>query len=28
MIEAAGAVADGLIGHPLFTPENVHRKSA
>ena len=21
MIEAAGAVADGLIGHPLFTPE-------
>ena len=23
MIEAAGAVADGLIGHPLFTPEYV-----
>src|SRR5438477_4676175 len=21
MIEAAGAVADGLVGHPLFTPE-------
>jgi probable F420-dependent oxidoreductase len=21
MVEAAGAVADGLIGHPLFTPE-------
>ena len=20
MIEAAGAVADGLVGHPLFTP--------
>jgi alkanesulfonate monooxygenase SsuD/methylene tetrahydromethanopterin reductase-like flavin-dependent oxidoreductase (luciferase family) len=24
MIEAAGAVADGLVGHPLFTPEYVH----
>jgi probable F420-dependent oxidoreductase len=23
MIEAAGAVADGLVGHPLFTPEYV-----
>src|SRR6185503_498781 len=23
MVEAAGAVADGLIGHPLFTPEYV-----
>jgi alkanesulfonate monooxygenase SsuD/methylene tetrahydromethanopterin reductase-like flavin-dependent oxidoreductase (luciferase family) len=21
MVEAAGAVADGLVGHPLFTPE-------
>ncbi len=21
MIEAAGAVGDGLVGHPLFTPE-------
>ena len=25
MVEAAGAVADGLIGHPLFTPEYVTR---
>ena len=25
MIEAAGAVADGLVGHPLFTPEYVHQ---
>jgi probable F420-dependent oxidoreductase len=24
MIEAAGAVGDGLVGHPLFTPEYVH----
>ena len=24
MVEAAGAVADGLVGHPLFTPEYVH----
>jgi probable F420-dependent oxidoreductase len=24
MIEAAGFVADGLVGHPLFTPEYVH----
>jgi probable F420-dependent oxidoreductase len=24
MIEAAGAVADGLVGHPLFTPEYVN----
>jgi probable F420-dependent oxidoreductase len=23
MVEAAGAVADGLVGHPLFTPEYV-----
>jgi probable F420-dependent oxidoreductase len=23
MVEAAGAVADGLLGHPLFTPEYV-----
>jgi alkanesulfonate monooxygenase SsuD/methylene tetrahydromethanopterin reductase-like flavin-dependent oxidoreductase (luciferase family) len=23
MIQAAGAVADGLVGHPLFTPEYV-----
>jgi alkanesulfonate monooxygenase SsuD/methylene tetrahydromethanopterin reductase-like flavin-dependent oxidoreductase (luciferase family) len=23
MIEAAGAVSDGLVGHPLFTPEYV-----
>jgi alkanesulfonate monooxygenase SsuD/methylene tetrahydromethanopterin reductase-like flavin-dependent oxidoreductase (luciferase family) len=23
MIEAAGAVADGLVGHPVFTPEYV-----
>ena len=23
MIEAAGAVADGLVGHPLFTPDYV-----
>ena len=23
MIEAAGAVGDGLVGHPLFTPEYV-----
>ncbi|MDQ3934930.1 MAG: LLM class flavin-dependent oxidoreductase [Actinomycetota bacterium] len=25
MIEAAGAVADGLVGHPLFTPEYVEQ---
>jgi probable F420-dependent oxidoreductase len=25
MIEAAGAVADGLVGHPLFTPEYVRQ---
>jgi alkanesulfonate monooxygenase SsuD/methylene tetrahydromethanopterin reductase-like flavin-dependent oxidoreductase (luciferase family) len=25
MIEAAGKVADGLVGHPLFTPEYVER---
>jgi probable F420-dependent oxidoreductase len=25
MIEAAGTVADGLVGHPLFTPEYVHQ---
>src|SRR5437763_3119229 len=25
MIEAAGAVADGLVGHPLFTPEHVRQ---
>jgi probable F420-dependent oxidoreductase len=24
MIEAAGAVSDGLVGHPLFTPEYTH----
>ena len=24
MIEAAGAVADGLVGHPLFTPQYTH----
>jgi probable F420-dependent oxidoreductase len=24
MVEAAGAVADGLVGHPLFTPEYVN----
>jgi probable F420-dependent oxidoreductase len=24
MIEAAGRVADGLVGHPLFTPEYTH----
>lgn len=24
MVEAAGRVADGLIGHPLYTPEYVH----
>ena len=25
MVEAAGAVADGLVGHPLFTPEYVRQ---
>lgn len=26
MVEAAGRVADGLVGHPLFTPEYVREK--